>query len=456
MSAETFILTKSQKELNTKLKNFLDSTDRFFLLTGKPGVGKTTMTKVVLDKLIKIDKKNIDSGYLPKVAGIALSHQAKNVLGEHIPNVFTFASAYGMKEQFNSDGSRYFEYNKYQEKTPIGECTVDVFVHDEISQYTQKMLDVVLNTTPIFSKIIFMGDKAQLPPIENGIKTDKDSPVFDLEFSNECRHDLTERVRQTKNNPILELSDVIREEIFGNHNIKRIINIIRLPNIEKSIGYGFIYYDDLCEHFSKQKKLDACLIAYRNKTVKYFNNKLRQHLLSNPEQILVQNDIVSMCDNYYHKSGGNHIRYVLHNSSKYKIGKVFKKMSRYNDGNQIHKIEVYQANISGNRGKHIIIPTEKGLLSYNDSLNQIGSMCKKGTLRWDKYWNLRKSYCNIDYGYATTAYKVQGSTYNTVYVDINDILLTKPISSKRKLQTIYTAITRAKNDVYFLKQKNNE
>ena len=131
-------------------------------------------------------------------------------------------------------------------------------------------------------------------------------------------------------------------------------------------------------------------------------------------------------------------------------------MSRYNDGNQIHKIEVYQANISGNRGKHIIIPTEKGSLSYNDSLNQIGSMCKKGILRWDKYWNLRKSYCNIDYGYATTAYKVQGSTYKTVYVDINDILLTKPISSKRKLQTIYTAITRAKNDVYFLKQKNNE
>ena len=160
-----------------------------------------------------------------------------------------------------------------------------------------------------------------------------------------------------------------------------------------------------------------------------------------------------MCDNYYHKSSGNHIRYVLHNSSKYKIGKVFKKMSRYNDGNQIYKIEVYQANLAGNRGKHVIIPTEKGSLTFNDALNYVGRKCKKGDLRWDKYWNLRKLYYNIDYGYATTAYKVQGSTYKTVYIDINDILLTKPISSKRKLQTIYTAITRAKNDVYFLKTK---
>ena len=32
---------------------------------------------------------------------------------------------------------------------------------------------------------------------------------FDLNIPDECRHELTERLRQTKDNPILELSDNI-------------------------------------------------------------------------------------------------------------------------------------------------------------------------------------------------------------------------------------------------------
>ena len=55
------------------------------------------------------------------------------------------------------------------------------------------------------------------------------------------------------------------------------------------------------------------------------------------------------------------------------------------------------------------------------------------------------------YGYAITAYKAQGSSYDSIYLDINDVLLTRPLTPKRKLQTIYTAITRARNNVYFLK-----
>ena len=47
-------------------------------------------------------------------------------------------------------------------------------------------------------------------------------------------------------------------------------------------------------------------------------------------------------------------------------------------------------------------------------------------------------------------YDVQDKTsiMSNVYVDLNDILST-PISDKRKLQTLYTAITRATHQVIF-------
>lgn len=461
MKEEEFILTNSQKELKVKLDAFLKSSERIFRLIGKPGVGKTTMNKICLKDYINSDKDSQSKGADVNVVGITLSHRAKNVLGQHIPNVHTFASAYGLKEIYHDDGSRSFEYNKNQEDIPIGEYAIPVFVHDEVSQYTPEMLRIVLEKTPIFSKIIFMGDKAQLPPIdaEGKMGIDQDSPVFDLELPEECTHELTERVRQTKNNPILELSDVIREEIFGSQNVKRVLEVISQPKIHNEQGYSFVTYNQLNEHFAEKDLLETCLIAFRNKTINKFNINLRNYILETPEEDVIKGDIICMADNYYHKEG-NEIMYVLHNSDVFEVDKVFTKNIKQRityqglKGQEAkdYKIEIYVGNIKGEH-KQLFIPTPKGRNDLKIALDEIGQLCQQRKVRWDTFWNFKKRFCNCTYGYAITCYKAQGSGYRSVYVDINDILLTKPLTPKRKLQTIYTAITRASHDVYFLKGK---
>lgn len=453
----SFKLTPSQKVLKKKMKAFLDGPERFFLLTGKPGVGKTTMTKIMLEDLIQIDMEaNISSRSVNmNVAGISLAHQAKNVLGEYIPCVYTFAKAYGMKEHIDdTTGKRTFEYDQYQKDPAIGDYAIPVFVHDEVSQYTQDMLDIVFDRTPMFSKIIFMGDRAQLPPIdpENKMGADVDSPIFDYDIPDECKHELTERVRQSEGNPILDLTDIIREEIFGDQDVNRILKLISTPSMIDNVGYDIVKYRDLIEHSKDKDFTKTCLIAYRNKTVKWFNTRIRHFKLDSPTERIIEGDIVCMSDNYYKMDPQGFPLYVLHNADKFKLTKVYTKVFIFQAGGRNYKIDCYVANIKGKIGQ-FISPTESGEIKYQKYLAEVANKCNSRNLKWPVFWEFKGFFCKFIYGYSVTAYKTQGSTYDDVYLDINDVLLTWRLTPKRRLQSIYTAITRAKYRVYFLKNK---
>ena len=59
---------------------------------------------------------------------------------------------------------------------------------------------------------------------------------------------------------------------------------------------------------------------------------------------------------------------------------------------------------------------------------------------------ITSSYIEIDYGYALTVHKSQGSTYDNIYLEYNNILLNSREIEKHKL--LYTAITRNINKLH--------
>lgn len=438
------ILTNCQKELDSKMKRFLESDERFFILTGPPGSGKTFSIKHALSYYLKKEEETEKV----QVVGITLSHQAKNVLNKaSIKNCRTFASAYGYKEVNYDDGRVEFKPAKYHDEPPVGHLDIPIFVHDEISQYSTEMKRIVLDKTSLFSKVIFMGDKAQLPPIDPEMAIDEDSPMFDLDIPDWCKHDLKERVRQKTGHPILDLSDIIREEIFGDKNLNRVIAEILQPKLFEGKGYLIIPEKELASEYMKSRNfLEDKIIAFRKFKVKAINERIRKAIHPSSSDRLNTNDLVFMANNFKSEQ----FNYRLQNSDQFIIQSV-KKVMYYPNGADCD-IECYFGQIQTNAYQsYIITPTEQGMSDYEDTLYRLEAYANQNKALWPTVKAFKDSFCDFTMGYGINAYKCQGSTYKNVFIDLMDILQTGPLTPKRKLQTIFTALTRATDIAYFIK-----
>lgn len=472
--------TKSQEEALNKIRLFLsvktdinDINSRIFLLEGPAGSGKTTIIKHALGQKIKEDEQTIDSEEsfsnfftIPKVVGVTMAHKAKRVLSQSIHVCTTFASCFGLKQFYEEDGQIIFKRPERMTEIPIGETPVDVFVHDECSMYDEFMMNHVINTHPIHSKIIFMGDAAQLPPVTKKKKEDKsdddsDSPIFYLPLSESNKHSLKERVRQTEDNPIVLLSDIIREEIFGKHDLSRVLNEMKTDKIINGKGFKTIFYKDFFNSFSQIEKDDfenTKIIAYRNDKVNLFNKTIRQKIYNNPIQKYIENEIVYMNDTYYHRSTladkKSGMKWTCYNSDEYKIIAVNDIIV---DSVHCHKIYIDKTNHS-NLEKYnnpfIYVVSNTGEQQYQREKAKLYHYAVTATYnksnQWKKYYDFIGQFGQVSYGYCYTAYKVQGSTFKNVFIDVNDILTVGPLTNKRKLQCIYTALTRASHLCQFL------
>ena len=70
----------------------------------------------------------------------------------------------------------------------------------------------------------------------------------------------------------------------------------------------------------------------------------------------------------------------------------------------------------------------------------------KNTKKWHLFWKLKDAFNDIAYGYALTAHRSQGSTFERVFVDAGDIQLNRKSSERSKC--LYVACSRASKELY--------
>jgi exodeoxyribonuclease-5 len=57
---------------------------------------------------------------------------------------------------------------------------------------------------------------------------------------------------------------------------------------------------------------------------------------------------------------------------------------------------------------------------YENALERRRGKAEDDPSKWDRFFELRERFARVDYAYATTVHRAQGSTYDTVFVDHRD------------------------------------
>ena len=200
------------------------------------------------------------------------------------------------------------------------------------------------------------------------------------------------------------------------------------------------------------------VVAYHNKTVRQWNQIIRRKVYGdeyspNP----LPGDILMMTDTYNDPASDN-AKPLLFNSEDISVistGPI----------RTVYRVQLMDATIKDPRGKIItvplIIPTKENMDEFNNNKRLLWNEAQKykNTDRGkykralDMYWSYGTEWAHVEYGYAITSHKSQGSTYDVSIVDSADINSNGFMSDISKARSIYTAITRARNSAVILRDK---
>jgi exodeoxyribonuclease-5 len=444
---------KEQTEALDKLTDFLNSpkdksekTQSTFVLVGRGGTGKTTIVKKIVDEFPG-----------SKVVGGAISHTAKNNLKKSLKgkNVRTIASLTGIGVFKNLD--------EFKDTTL---AKADIIIIDECSMIDKFTMDRIYKLANPNAKIILMGDNVQLPPIN-----EKDSPTFNSATKPEYNAKLTERMRQGEDSPIVPLSDIVAENIEREEKqIERKVIKRRDSNFNPITNKGVIFTEnnnELMSNLERDFKADVQntkIITYTNDNRQVMNEEVRNILWgADAKNEYNVGEILVADDNLYVDN-----KLEITNGEYYEVQSI----KPINDA-----VTIDVPTLIPGKGVQINKQSFPGyslkvkVISETDNFNKIITLTLPNADSKQKINNIQESiktanqqlfYKNknvipdVNYGYAITSHKSQGSTYDAVVVDEKDIMSVGPTTNKNKSESVYTALTRARNITYVISQTQVE
>lgn len=306
-----FKLSEEQEQaLITLIENVTSGNKEPITLSGYAGSGKTSVIRYLEDYLRKIGGYNFIYG--------APTHAATVYLGYNIDTMpFTIASSVIPKRDKNTGRIDYVLSGKVRNK--LNNFLSNIFVVDEASLMDTVTLERFLEATSNNNiKVIFMGDKMQLPEVasKGKINPETKNSIKDVSkaFTDFEKLELS-KVQRTKDNGILRVLTEIRNNPDGVLPIIDNTETIKFHNKEGK-------NNDFYREFSKAYKEDpeeTVYISYTNEDIKNFNKSFRNALYGNTDDGIVKGESIIGYIGYGNKSIalGN-----LANSIKYTVDKV--------------------------------------------------------------------------------------------------------------------------------------
>ncbi len=418
---------------------------KIFILTGFAGTGKSSLTSLLNRgaKKYGLNTRLLSpTGRAAKVLALYCGQKA-NTIHKEI----------------------YFGGSQLEEKTKLvpvkNTHKKTIFFVDEasmISSYSDHKEDVFTDLLNFVfsaegSKIVFIGDSGQLPPVGQEI-----SPALQIDYL------------QTTF-PLMEISGCHLSEIFRtvefssilkNATYIRNLKAFQLPLIhsidENTLSLkGFEVQENLERSFHLVGSKDTIVLTLSNKQANQWNEGIRKSIFFSDELIEAGDTLLVIKNNYYWVSPTSTMGFLA-NGETVCVERVIKEEHLY--GRDFLRIEVSFPTYPNIKSQDIIVLLETLHIETatlgREKMKELFFEIEKDYMHLSnkqmRYREiLNNPYFNavhIKYGYASTVHKAQGGQWSHVYIDGSYI----PESMKNTsyLRWLYTAVTRAKEKLFLV------
>jgi exodeoxyribonuclease-5 len=428
-------LTYEQLNIFYNIIKFVrNSDDLFFVLDANAGTGKTYILTSVVKYFLNINYS--------KIIISAPTHKALYVIKEMIINKNIDINSLDFKtihkliraRAIYTDQGR-LEYNIDISNTSFKEKNVLCFI-DESGMIDENCFEGLIKwITKVKGKIIFCVDTKQLPPInENYSKVSKLKNIYTLKKIHRIQtmglykvystfayfvdkkyfdREMFNRLINNKNNNITLISKGKIEEILKLYiNRKNEIKFLCFRNTSRkewNLRIRKVFYPTIKQKLTIGEQLVA------NTTFYYDDRQIHSSQFFEVKDLIIREK--ECCGMYF-------LCYIINNLEKNELSIIHEK-----SGNQFKSLKT----------------TLKENTIYNIEYKGLNA-----GKEWERYYRqINYIDCPLDYSYAITVHKSQGSTFNTVVIDFYDILNAEN-NNGFVMKMLYTAVSRASHHIYLI------
>ena len=412
MTLATITLTEDQQSaLDAFHKFLLDPIEQVFVLSGYSGCGKSTLVRTIIDEVpgfIRAAKLIDPSTKDYTIELTATTNKAAENLGQITGHMAgTIHSFLGLR--VNTD----YKTGVTTLTPRRGAMPLEGYLLfiDEASYVDKQLLQMIFQLTRD-CKIVFIGDPAQLTPVKA-----TSTPVFDAKFTGAM---LSTVVRQAEGNPIVDLSTKFRHtvntgEFFSFKPDGNAVVYLQRDQFNQAIEQEFTRAD--------WKYQDSKVLAWTNKCVIGYNHFVRNLIKGDP-----------------HFQTGDYA--VVNSFITLGQGKSFKT-------DELVCItgisgEIMQHDVPGrwytiDNGPTAFMPTH--LSDKNRRIREA-----KANNEYMLVAEIESTWIDLRAAYACTINKAQGSTFDRVFIDLDDIRRCN--SGDQIARMLYVGVSRARHQVF--------
>ena len=424
-SATTPSFSPEQLSAITAIEAFLSPScpDQFFLLVGPAGTGKTFTIQGLLTK------------FKGRLVFTAPTNKATKVLRETLrrddyrPECCTIYSLLGLRMEANGEVKQLAV-----PENPIDLSHFSAVIVDEGSMVNAQLasyIKMAADDTKV--KFIFLGDPAQLPPVK-----EHTSPIWQIplraELTKVMRHDnqilaLATHIRQLVDHPApkLQVTDANSPDIA--EGVWR-CNAPKFDTaISRAISAGLF-----------AKPGGAKVIAWRNATVERYNKRIRAALFDNASEWVVGDRVIAL-------EPGRDVegKPAFSTDDEGTVTAVDIVPHWMHDDINCWRLRV---TLDDNTLVTMWLVAPDSITAHKQECERRATEARAAPRLWKKFWEYKELFHSARHGYAITAHRSQGSTYQTVFVDMGDILANQ--TRREAMRCLYVACSRPKKQLFIV------